>query len=204
MLNSALGGLVLATSNEGKIVELSQMLAETAISLRSLTDFRSIREVDETGSTFAENAAVKAAGYAIQTGLPTLADDSGLEILALCGRPGIHSARYGGDTTFAYKMASILAELAAVEPKNRSARFICSIAFANADGRIIQTVEGVCTGVIAEEPRGNRGFGYDPVFVPKGLNHTFGELPEGVKRQISHRARAFSDIMPYLRDFYSV
>ncbi len=203
MLNNT-SKLVLATSNQGKLAELRQMLAETSISVLSLADFRSVVEVDETGSTFAENAILKAAGYARQIGLPTLADDSGLEIAALAGRPGVHSARYAGDTTFAAKMALVLSEVAAIDPNNRQSRFISSIAISSADGSIIQSVEGECIGVLAECPRGNGGFGYDPIFVPDGFDQTFGELPDAVKHLISHRSRAFSKIMPYLRDFYAV
>ncbi len=203
MLNNA-PKLVIATSNQGKLAELRQMLSETPISVVSLADFDSIVEVDEKGSTFAENAILKAAGYALQTGLPTLADDSGLEIEALGRRPGVYSARYGGDTPFAEKMALLLAEVAAIDPNNRRARFASSIAFADSDGRIIKTVDGECTGVLAENARGNGGFGYDPIFVPDGFDQTFGELSDAVKGQISHRSLAFFKIMPYLRDFYSV
>lgn len=196
--------LVLATSNPGKLTELRKMLSETPISVVSLADFKSIVSVDETGSTFAENAILKAAGYALQTGFPTLADDSGLEIEALDGRPGIHSARYGGDIPFVEKMALILAEVAAIGSTERHARFVSSIAFADSHGRLIDTVDGECTGVLAEDPRGNGGFGYDPIFIPDGFDQTFGELPDDVKGQISHRSRAFFKIMPYLRDFYTV
>ncbi|MBK6749152.1 MAG: RdgB/HAM1 family non-canonical purine NTP pyrophosphatase [Acidobacteria bacterium] len=196
--------LVVATSNPGKLAELRQMLAETPVSVLSLANFGSIVEIEETGSTFAENAIMKAAGYAGQTGLPTLADDSGLEIEALGGRPGIHSARYGGDMIFAEKMGLVLAELLDTATNNRRARFVSSIAFASADGAIIHTVEGECSGIIAEDSRGNGGFGYDPIFVPDGYDQTFGELADSIKEQISHRSRAFSKIIPYLRDFYSV
>ncbi len=203
MLNNA-SKLVIATSNQGKLAEFRQMLSKTPVSVLSLADFGSIDEIEETGTTFAENAIIKAKSYARQTGLPTLADDSGLEIEALEGRPGIHSARYGGDTTFAEKMGLVLAELLETTNHNRRARFISSIAFASSDGSIIHTVDGNCSGVIAEAPRGNNGFGYDPIFVAEGFDETFGELAESIKGQISHRSRAFSKIIPYLRDFYSV
>ena len=203
MLNNT-SKLVLATSNWGKLAELQQMLADTTISILSLADFGSIVKVEESGSTFAENAILKAVGYARQIGLPTLADDSGIEIAALDGRPGIHSARYGGDTPFAEKMSLVLAEVTTIDPNNRHARFVSSIALASADGKVIQTVEGVCTGSLASGPRGKGGFGYDPIFVPDGFDQTFGELPNAIKGQISHRSRAFSQIMPYLRDFYLV
>ena len=203
MLNSS-SKLVLATSNQGKLGELRQMLAGSAITILSLADFDPINQVEETGATFAENAFLKAAGYACQIGLPTLADDSGLEIEALDGRPGVHSARYSGDSNFAEKMVLVLEELAGTGGVNRRARFVSSIAMADADGTVLRTVEGECTGVLAESPRGSGGFGYDPIFVPDGYSSTFGELPESIKGQISHRSCAFSKIMPYLRDFYSV
>lgn len=203
MLNS-LPKLVLATSNKGKLAELRQMLEVIPAEILSLTDFCQINEVAETGATFTDNAILKATGYAQQIGLPTLADDSGLEIDALDGRPGVHSARYGGNTNFVEKMALVLNELSEAGRHDRRARFVSSIAIADANGTILRTVEGACTGVIAELPRGNGGFGYDPIFIPDGFHLTFGELSESIKGQISHRARAFSRIMPYLRDFYSI
>lgn len=203
MLNSGLN-LVLATSNQGKLAEFRLKLAETSISVISLSDFSTIVEIDETGSTFAENSTLKAAGYALQTVSPTLADDSGLEISALSGRPGIHSARYGGDITFAEKMCNVLEEIRTSGSTNRQARFVSAITFADHNGNVIQTVEGICEGHLAFEPRGNGGFGYDPIFIPNGFSQTFGELTDAIKGQISHRAQAITKIMPYLRDFYSV
>lgn len=203
MLNSS-SRLVLATSNRGKLVELRRMLETVPVIILGLDDFGLIAEVAETGATFTENAVLKAMGYAQQIGLPTLADDSGLEVEALEGRPGVHSARYGGDKSFAEKMDLVLDELAIAGGTNRRARFVSSIAIADASGKILRTVEDECTGIIAEQPRGNGGFGYDPIFIPDGFSLTFGELSDSIKGQISHRARAFSKIMPYLRDFYSI
>lgn len=196
--------LVIATSNQGKLGELRHMLANSAVSVISLADLPEVAEVVETGATFAENAVLKATCYAREFGLPTIADDSGLEIAAIGGRPGVHSARYGGDSTFAQKMALVLAELLESGSPDRRARFVSAIAFSDGSGRIIQTVEGDCSGVLAYSPRGSGGFGYDPIFVPEGFCLTFGELPDTIKSQISHRASAFSKIMPYLRDFYAV
>ena len=193
--------LLIATSNIGKLVELRQMLSDSTIELKSLADFGSIIEVDETGATFQENARLKASGYALQTRLPTLADDSGLEVESLNGRPGILSARYGGDVSFGEKMSLLLAEIDATGDVERRARFVCSIAIADGEGNIVSSTEGICSGRIASKPTGSGGFGYDPIFVPDGYNDTFGELSETIKRQIGHRGRAFSKIMPYLRDF---
>jgi XTP/dITP diphosphohydrolase len=192
--------LVIATNNPGKLAEVRRLLAELPVELFSLNDFDHLTEVAETGSSFEENARLKAAGYALQTGLPSLADDSGLEVAALEGRPGIHSARYGGpDTGFDEKMAELLTELDDAGDHTRTARFICAIAISNAEGNVLFTTDGICQGRIAERPRGNQGFGYDPLFIPDRFEQTFGELADEVKGKISHRARAFEKIIPILR-----
>jgi XTP/dITP diphosphohydrolase len=194
--------LLIATHNGGKIIELTEMLDGLPIDLISLKDFPNAVEVDESGSTFGENARLKATGYALQTGLAGIADDSGLEIAALDGRPGILSARYGGvESGFDEKMALILDELTAAEDRSRHARFVCSIAVAAPDGIILHQSEGFCNGSIAAEPRGIGGFGYDPLFIPDGYEMTFAELSTAVKSEISHRSRAFRLIIPFLRDF---
>ena len=193
--------LLIATSNVGKLVELRQMLSNSTVELKSLADFGSIIEVDETGTTFDENAKLKASGYALQTRLPTIADDSGLEVESLQGRPGVLSARFGGDISFVEKMALLLSEIDATGNIDRRARFVCSIAIADSEGNIVTSTEGVCNGRIASKLTGSGGFGYDPIFVPDGYNDTFGELSESIKRQIGHRGRAFTKILPYLHDF---
>ena len=201
-MTSELARLLIATNNAGKLTELGEMFAEMPIDLVTLASFPDLTEVAETGDTFAENARLKAAGYARQTGLIALADDSGLEIAALDGRPGVHSARYGGlDVGFDTKIALLLDELANIPETKRQARFVCSIAIGDPLGRIIYQAEGVCSGTIASEPLGNSGFGYDPIFIPEGYDRTFGELSDAVKGEISHRARAFRSIIPFLRDF---
>jgi XTP/dITP diphosphohydrolase len=173
--------------------------------LLSLSDLPGVPEVEETGSTFEENARLKAAEYALRTGHLVLADDSGLEVEALGNRPGVLSARYGGSgTDFRYKMAKLLGELAQTDSRVRRARFVCSIAAADETGCIVNTVTGVCNGKIAREPRGTRGFGYDPIFIPDGFDLTFGELSDSVKQEISHRARAFQQIIPFLRDYNAI
>ena len=197
--------LLIATFNRGKFHELKDMFARMPIELRSLSDFENLLEVEETGLTFAENAQLKARSYAQQTGMIAVADDSGLEVEALGNRPGVFSSRYGGqETTFAEKMAKLLEELDSTGDSHRRARFVCAIAVADPGGNILHSVEGICTGKIAAKPRGSGGFGYDPLFVPEGYDRTFGELTLTVKRKISHRARAFDEIIPFLLDFIAV
>ena len=197
--------LLIATNNSGKIRELDDLFSGLAFELSSLTAFPDVSEIEETGATFAENARLKASGYALQTGLLSLADDSGLEVTALGGRPGVLTARYGGpETSFAEKMEKLLDELAATRDEKREARFVCSMAVADSEGEILFMSDGVCEGRIADGPRGAGGFGYDPIFIPDGFDLTFGELPERVKREISHRARAFEEIIPFLRDYMAI
>jgi XTP/dITP diphosphohydrolase len=194
--------LVIATKNCGKIAEIRQLLAKMPLEVSSLDEFTGIEEVAETGNTFSENARLKAAGYALQTGSYALADDSGLEIEALGGAPGVLSARYGGaETGYQEKMNRVLSELAGIPENQRRARFVCVMALADRDGKILHQVEGVCSGGIAFNSRGTGGFGYDPIFIPAGFAGTFGELDDDIKQQISHRARAISEIMRFLLDF---
>lgn len=197
--------LLIATHNPGKVAELTLMLSGVPCDLLSLSDFPDTTEVAETGTTFAENAAIKASGYALQSRQLSLADDSGIEVEALDGRPGIFSARYGGaGTGFAEKMEKLLTELSETGSQNRRARFVCAIAIANDSGEILFTSEGICKGTITSKPRGSGGFGYDPLFIPDGFDKTFGELDEAIKQKISHRAGAFCQIIPFLRDFIAV
>lgn len=197
--------LLIATRNPAKVTEITDMLTPIGITAVSLAAFEGICEVEETGGTFAENAVLKARGYALQTGLAALADDSGLEVAALGGRPGVLSARYGGEgLAFPEKMSLLLHELETSGSTDRSARFVSSIALTSSEGEIIASEDGTCDGHLAFEPRGEGGFGYDPIFVPEGYDRTFGELSGAIKAQISHRSRAFSRIMPILRRFFGV
>jgi XTP/dITP diphosphohydrolase len=194
--------LLIATTNPGKLSELDAMLRGTDIELISLADYPDVSEVPETGSTFQENACLKAAGYATQTGQITLADDSGLEVASLGGKPGVMSARYGGaGSDYNEKIAMLLSELDGRFDDLRRARFLSSIALSDPGGVIIGQADGVCEGIISLEPRGANGFGYDPIFIPDGYDRTFGELPATIKRKISHRSRAFRLIIPFLRHF---
>lgn len=196
--------LLIATKNAGKIVELERLLADRSIELRSLNEFPRVVEPEETGATFVENATLKAEYYARQTNLPSVADDSGLEVEALGGAPGIFSARYAGkDATDAERIEKLLKEMRETGSENRRARFVCQMAFADETGAIRFTATGVCAGEIAFSPVGGGGFGYDPIFVPDGFSQTFGELSVDIKQQISHRARASVKIIEYLRRFYA-
>ncbi|MGE3467498.1 MAG: non-canonical purine NTP pyrophosphatase, partial [Pyrinomonadaceae bacterium] len=157
------------------------------------------------GFTFEENAVSKAVGYAALTGMVSLADDSGLAVDALGGRPGIHSARYAGEATpFEEKIKKLLSELLRTSGGGRSASFVSAMAIADADGSVLCRSKGICTGMIAPAPSGSGGFGYDPIFIPDGYSNTFAELPDAVKNKISHRARAFEEIIPFLRDYMAV
>lgn len=194
--------ILMATGNIGKIREFSELLKDLPIEICGLKDFAKIEVVAETGATFAENASLKAAGYARQTGLWTLADDSGLEVEALGNAPGIFSARYAGEATSdREKIEKLLAELKKTGDGEKKARFVCAIAFAAPAGEIVRVETGVCSGRITDKPLGENGFGYDPIFVPENYRETFGELPENIKQQISHRGEASRKIIRFLRAF---
>ena len=197
--------LVIGTKNEGKVSELAGLFGTLPVRLVSLNEFENVPEVEETGKTFLENAILKARAFASMTGLPAVADDSGLEVEALDGAPGVLSARYAGETsTFPEKIERLLAEVEAAGAADRSARFVCSMAVADTGGKILFTADGECRGRLAEAPRGSSGFGYDPIFIPDGYDRTFGELPGDTKQEISHRARASKKIIRYLLDFIEV
>jgi XTP/dITP diphosphohydrolase len=194
--------LVLATGNAGKVRELKDMLAPVPLKLKGLDEFPLVEEVDETGSTFYENAILKAAGFARQIGEMSLADDSGLEIEALDNAPGVYSARFAGaDAGYDVKIAKLLTMLEGTGDTARRARFVCVMALAEPGGRIIHTVEATCSGTITGAPRGSQGFGYDPIFIPEGFDQTFAELDPETKSGISHRGRAAREILRYLLDF---
>jgi XTP/dITP diphosphohydrolase len=199
MTKAASDELLIATGNKGKIVEFRSLLASLPLRLRNLAEFPDIKEVEETGTTFSENAILKARGYAGQTGLWTLADDSGLEVDALDGAPGVFSARYGGEgLTDSERVKRLLEELSECAEPERHARFICVIAIADPQGQIAHLSTGRCEGRIIHAPRGTGGFGYDPVFAPQGFNQTFGELSPEIKQSISHRALAMQAARSFL------
>jgi XTP/dITP diphosphohydrolase len=192
--------LLVATRNFGKLEELRQLLGDFPIDLHGLADFPGVVAVPETGDSFTENASLKAAGYAKQTGLLTLADDSGLEVDALGGAPGVFSARYAGErASDAERATKLLAELSSVEVPARSAQFVSAVAIASSKGRILNVSVGICDGHIGFAPRGSGGFGYDPIFIPTGYEQTFAELKPEIKNRISHRARALLSAREFLR-----
>ncbi len=196
--------LLVATSNAGKVRELSELLSDFPLRLRLLSDFPDVDEAEETGETFAENAAIKALHYSARAGLLTLSDDSGLAVDALGGAPGVRSARYAGrEATYAERMSKLLGELDATGDPERRARFVCVIAVADPSAGTLHTFEGECRGRIARAPRGTGGFGYDPLFIPDGYEQTFGELPDHVKQSISHRARALAEAALHLRSRFA-
>jgi XTP/dITP diphosphohydrolase len=182
--------LLVATNNPGKLAEYRELLAGLPAELTYLPDVGLNFAVTETGATFEENAILKARAYAAASGRLTLADDSGLEVDALNGEPGVRSARYAGPhTNDVANYRLLLHRLAGVPWERRGARFRCVIAIATPDGTV-RTSEGECPGVIGFEPRGSYGFGYDPVFYMPEFHLTMAELPVEVKNQVSHRARA--------------
>jgi XTP/dITP diphosphohydrolase len=191
--------LVLGTRNPGKLRELERILGDAGWVLRSLEEFENVGMAEESGDTYSANVIAKARFYAAATGVCALADDSGLEVEALGGAPGIHSARYAGDNSSdADRREALLSALARTSNSNRKSRFVCVIAIADSDGVVLNVSEGVCEGAITIEPRGAGGFGYDPLFIPDGYNETFAELPAEVKNELSHRARALRKTRQFL------
>lgn len=182
--------LVLATGNRGKMREFARLLSGLPLRVMTRDDFRDWPPLPEEGETFEENALSKALNLASWAGLPALADDSGLEVEALGGAPGVRSSRYAGEEgDDARNIALLLEELKGVPRERRGARFVCVLALAGPGGETF-LVRETCEGSIAEGPRGEGGFGYDPVFIPRGCTLTFAELPLSEKNRISHRGKA--------------
>ncbi len=194
--------LLIATKNVGKIKEFKQLLADLPITLRSADEFENVIEPAETGHTFADNAILKARYYAEKTGFVALADDSGLMVEALGGAPGLFSARYAGaDATNDQKIVKLLNALGQTPDSARVAGFVCSMAVADKNGKILHLAEGLCRGKIAWRAEGNHGFGYDPIFIPEGFSESFGQLSDEIKSKISHRALAVNKIIEFFRVF---
>ena len=196
--------LVLATSNSGKIVELKALLGDLGVDVLSLAAFPNAPKVSEDFSTYAENAAAKAHAIARHTGLPAVADDSGLEVDALGGRPGVHSARFAGEPSDDRRnLEQLLRLLVDVPSERRSARFRCVMVVALPDSDRTLVAEGSVDGWIAMAPRGAGGFGYDPVFVIPSLGRTVAQISADEKHRISHRgqacARLREHLVPFLR-----
>lgn len=188
--------LVIASGNAGKVREFGHLLADLGLEIRPQPEGL---EVEETGTTFAANARLKAAAVARATGCWALADDSGLSVQALGGAPGVHSARYAKSD--AERIARLLRELAGAS--DRSARFTAALAVADPSGAIRLEVEGICEGLILEETRGSGGFGYDPVFFVPEAGLTYAEMDKGLKGRIGHRGKAFALLAPQLQTLLS-
>ena len=192
--------LMLATTNPGKVREFQALLGQydsfKELTLLTPKDWpTALPEVEETGATFAENARLKAVALARATGLPALADDSGLCVDALGGAPGLHSARWAGaGATDADRNTRLLARLAGVPAAERTARYVCAVSLAGPDGNSVEA-EGKCSGVILNAPSGANGFGYDPLFFARELGRTMAELTEAEKNRVSHRARALAALL---------
>ena len=188
--------LLVATTNPGKLREIEEILSGAPVTLISLAELPSIDEPEETGATFAENARLKALYYAAATGLPSVADDSGLEIDALGNQPGVHSARWHG-TDYAVKFRRIHELLDERGLTTSPARFVCHVALARERGVVFEA-DGTVSGEIAREPRGVHGFGYDPIFFYPPLGVTLAEIEQAEKRTVSHRGKAFGALREYL------
>jgi len=201
--------IVVATGNPGKLGEIREVLGDLSVSVLGLKDLTPIEEPDETGQTFAENARDKALYYAEKTNLPCLADDSGLEVDALNGAPGVHSARYAAGevapdapraATDAANNTKLLDALADVPEEKRTARFVCHLALA-ADGKILLEARDTIEGRIARSPAGDNGFGYDPLFVVPEKGCTTAQLPPEQKNAISHRGKAVRTFAAKLQEY---
>ena len=192
--------IVLATRNRDKIKEITKILDGLRVEISSALDFPGLEEVEEDGKTLEENAAKKALVVNKFTNQLAIADDSGLEVDALEGRPGVYSSRFAGeDATYDDNNKKLLELMEYVPPKNRSSRFVCVVAIAD-KGKVKKIIKGTCEGTIAFEPRGETGFGYDPLFIIPKYNKTFAELGPDIKNKISHRAKAFLETKKFLEE----
>lgn len=191
--------IVLASRNRKKSGEIAELLAPHGVAVQSVADFPDAPQVAETGQTFAENAAAKASETAAHLSRWVIGEDSGLEVDALGGKPGVYSARYSGENaTDESNNRKLLDELEGIPDKKRGAQYVCHVALADPKGNVRLRIEATCRGRIASEPRGNNGFGYDPLFLLPEYHQTFGELGPAAKRHLSHRARAFERFIPPL------
>lgn len=193
--------LVIASRNEHKVEEMRQLLAGLTIRVLSLGDFPDAPQIEENGDTFKANALKKARIISKFTNLTTLADDSGLEVDILGGQPGVHSARFAGEhASDGENNAKLLRLMEKVPARDKTARFRCVIALVSPHG-VEESVEGTCPGLIIDRPRGNGGFGYDPLFMVPELGQTFAELSSDEKNGISHRGRALQKILPIVQQW---
>jgi XTP/dITP diphosphohydrolase len=192
--------ILIATKNKNKFIEINTILAALDIKLRSLSEYNNAPDVIEDKDSFIENAAKKAVEYSKFTGLPALADDSGLEVDVLGGKPGIYSARYAGEEQNDKKNIDKLLNLLSDIPLDkRAAQFKCLVVLAKGDN-ILATAEGVSKGRLTYSPSGEHGFGYDPIFIPQGYDKTFAEIGPEIKDKISHRFIAFSKMAEIIKE----
>ena len=194
--------LVVASHNRAKAAEIQRILSDEGLDLDvvSLADVPGVELPPETGGTFGENATLKAEHAAAATGLPAVADDSGLEVDALDGEPGIRSARYAGENASDQdRYEKVLSLLREVPDESRTARFRCAVAYSDPEGQVL-LAEGTCEGRIAREPAGAGGFGYDPIFMPEGETRTMAQVTPEEKHAVSHRGRAFRRLARVLRE----
>lgn len=195
--------LVVATGNKGKLKEIKELLKDLDLKITSLADYPDAPKIKEDGATFSQNALKKAATIALYTRKLTLGEDSGIEVKALGNKPGIHSARFSGEkATDKKNNLKLLRSLKNVPLSKRQARYRCCVALVDKNG-IIDIVSGQCSGMITKSARGKNGFGYDPYFLVKRYNKTFGELDPDIKARISHRARALKKVRIILRKYLS-
>ncbi len=193
--------LVLATKNRDKIREIQEILSDFSIEIKTLEDFPDMPDVVEDGQTLEENAIKKARSFHQFTGLPALADDTGLEVDALNGAPGVYSSRFAGENaSYADNREKLLREMSAVPDEARGAQFRCVVAFVNADQ--VLTVEGIVRGTITRVPSGSGGFGYDPIFFVPELGRTFAEIDLETKNKMSHRGIAFRKMKEKLQSLF--
>lgn len=195
--------LIVSTRNKDKYREIKQLFRSSGINVLNLDDFSGLPEVVEDGCTFEENAVKKALTVAKITKRLVVADDSGLEVPALNNAPGVYSARFSGkNATYESNNRKLLELLKGLPKSRRRARFVCCVAIADSD-KVVGTVFGTCSGIIAEQPKGRKGFGYDPVFIYPALNKTFAQISAELKNSISHRSRAFQKaktvVLKYLK-----
>jgi XTP/dITP diphosphohydrolase len=190
--------IVLATRNKHKIEEIKTILNDLPLQVLTLNDFSDVPPLKEEGTTFQENSLQKAQIVYTHTKIPTLADDSGLEVFYLNGRPGVLSARYSGEgATDEANNLKLLGQMLGVAPRRRRSQFRAVLTLLN--GTTVDVTEGLCPGMLAESPRGTNGFGYDPIFLPDGFSRTYAELTAAEKNMISHRAKALSTMKEVLR-----
>lgn len=191
--------LLIASNNKHKITELKKILENSNFKVISMSEAGFCHEIDETGTTFEENAILKAKAIALEKHTFVFADDSGLEVEALDNRPGVYSARYAGDgASDRDRIDKLLGELKG--KTNRKARFVCVIAISAPNGQV-ETFRGEVHGKIVDDPKGSHGFGYDPVFVPDGFSQTFAELGAEIKNKISHRAKATQKMLKAISSY---